>query len=106
MTGCVSKQEETRDKRRDRILASTGGDDGVHDTRHRWTVIGSQHENHLQEAAGLVRQTAMEPEERGVNVPTGYWWSVRGQYGSQRAWRSKYNVSFFRHIPHESHNYS
>lgn len=55
--------EETGDEGRDEVLAGTGGDDGVHGTGDGGAVVGSQHENHLEELARVVWETAAEPEE-------------------------------------------
>jgi hypothetical protein len=55
--------QKTRDQGTNKILTSTSGNDGVHGTGHGWTVIGSQHEYHLKEAAGIVGETATEPEQ-------------------------------------------
>ena len=62
--------KETRHKSRDQVLSSTGGDDGVHSTRHGGTVIGSKHEHHFQELAGVVGQPAAEPQERHDTTDT------------------------------------
>lgn len=56
--------QETRNESTDKILASTGGNDGVHGTGNGGTVIGSEHENHLKELAGVRGQAAAEPQER------------------------------------------
>lgn len=70
LSGTVEGTTETRtdgqktgDERGNKILASTGGNDGVHGTRNGRTVIGSKHENHLKELAGEVGQTAAEPQK-------------------------------------------
>ena len=55
--------EQTSNKGGDQILASTSCDDCVHGTRHGRTVIGSQHEHHLQELASVVGQSAPEPQQ-------------------------------------------
>jgi hypothetical protein len=62
--------QKTRDEGTDKIFAGTSGDDGVHGTRHSRTVIGSQHEHHLEEAAGVVGQTTTEPEQRHDTTDT------------------------------------
>lgn len=59
-----SDGEETGDERGDKILAGTGGDDGVHGTGNGWTVIGGQHEDHLEELRSVVWETTTEPQER------------------------------------------
>lgn len=56
--------QETRDESRDQVLAGTGGDDGVHGTGHGGTVVGSKHEDHLEELGSVVGKTAAEPKER------------------------------------------
>lgn len=56
--------EQTRDKGGDEVLASTGGDDGVHGAGDSGTVIGSEHEDHLEELGGVGGQTTTEPEQR------------------------------------------
>ena len=58
-----SDGEETGHERGDKILAGTGGDNGVHGTGNSWTVIGSQHEDHLEELGSVVWKTTTEPEE-------------------------------------------
>jgi hypothetical protein len=62
--------QETRDEGRDQVLAGTGGDDGVHGTRHGGTVVGSKHEDHLEELGSVVGKTAAEPEERHDTTDT------------------------------------
>merc|ERR1712000_156809 len=56
--------QQTRDERRNQVLAGTGSDDGVHGTGHGGTVIGSEHEDHLQELGGVLGEPAAEPQER------------------------------------------
>ena len=56
--------QQTGDERADEVLAGTGRDNGVHGAGNGRTVVGGQHENHLQEAAGIVGQAATEPKER------------------------------------------
>ena len=56
--------QQTRDQGGDEVLAGTGGDDGVHGTRHGGTVVGSEHENHLEELASVAGQAAAEPQQR------------------------------------------
>ena len=56
--------QETSNEGADQVLTGTGGDDGVHGTGHGGTVVGSQHQNHLEELAGVAGQAAAEPEER------------------------------------------
>lgn len=62
--------QKTSDERGDKILAGTGGDDGVHSTGNGGTVIGSKHENHLEELAGVVGETATEPQKRHDTTDT------------------------------------
>lgn len=62
--------QETGNEGRDEVLAGTGGDDGVHGTRHGRTVIGSKHENHLEELGGVVGQSAAEPQKRHDTADT------------------------------------
>lgn len=62
--------QETGDEGGDQVLAGTGGDDGVHGTGNGGTVVGSKHENHLEELGGVVRQTAAEPKERHDTTDT------------------------------------
>lgn len=62
--------QETRDESADQVLAGTGGDDGVHGTRHGRTVVSSKHENHLQELAGVGREAAAEPQKRHDTTDT------------------------------------
>lgn len=62
--------QQTRDQSRDKILAGTSGDDGVHSTRNGRTVVGSQHEHHLQELASVSRETATEPQQRHDTADT------------------------------------
>jgi hypothetical protein len=50
--------QETRNEGRDKILAGTGGDDGIHGTGHGGTVVGSKHEDHLEELGGVVGMPA------------------------------------------------
>lgn len=56
--------EQTGDKGADQVLAGTGGDNGVHGTRHGGTVVSGKHEDHLEELAGVVGQAAAEPQQR------------------------------------------
>lgn len=62
--------QETGDESGDQVLAGTGGDDGVHGTGHGRTVVGSEHEDHLEELGGVVGQTAAEPQERHDTTDT------------------------------------
>jgi hypothetical protein len=62
--------QKTRDEGRDQVLAGTGGDDGVHGTRHGGTMVGGKHEDHLQELGSVVGQTAAEPQERHDTTDT------------------------------------
>jgi len=62
--------QETGNEGRDKILAGTGGDDGVHGTGHSRTVVGSKHENHLEELGSVVGETAAEPQERHDTTDT------------------------------------
>jgi hypothetical protein len=62
--------QEAGDESRDQILAGTGGDDGVHGTRHGGTVVSSKHEDHLEELGSVVGQTTAEPEERHDTADT------------------------------------
>ena len=62
--------QETRDESRDQVLAGTGGNDGVHGTRHGGTVVGGKHEDHLEELGSVVGKTAAEPEERHDTTDT------------------------------------
>lgn len=55
--------QETGDKSGDQVFAGTGGDDCVHSTGHGGTVVGSKHEDHLKELAGVGWETTAEPEE-------------------------------------------
>jgi len=45
--------QETRNEGADQVLTSTGSDNGVHGTRDGGTVIGSEHENHLEELGSV-----------------------------------------------------
>lgn len=65
-----TNSEETGDKSRDQVLSGTGGNDGVHGTRDGRTVVSSKHENHLQELASVVWQSAAEPQERHDTTDT------------------------------------
>lgn len=56
--------QETGNKSTDQVLASTGGDDSVHGTRDGGAVVSCEHENHLQELAGVAGDTTTEPQER------------------------------------------
>ena len=62
--------QETRNEGRDKVLAGTGGDDGVHGTGHSGTVVGSKHEDHLEELGSVVGETAAEPQERHDTTDT------------------------------------
>ncbi|KAI6762874.1 hypothetical protein HG530_008854 [Fusarium avenaceum] len=62
--------QETRDKSTDQVLTSTSGDDGVHGTRHSRTVVGGEHENHLEELGGVGRKAAAEPKQRHDTTDT------------------------------------
>lgn len=62
--------QETRDKGTDKILTSTGSNDGVHGTRDGRTVIGSEHENHLEELGGVVGESSAEPKKRHDTTDT------------------------------------
>lgn len=62
--------QETRNESRDEILAGTSGDDGVHGTGHSGTVVGSKHEDHLEELGSVVGKTAAEPKERHDTTDT------------------------------------
>lgn len=62
--------QETRDESADQVLAGTGGNDGVHGTGHGGTVVGSEHENHLQELASVGGQAAAEPQQRHDTTDT------------------------------------
>lgn len=55
--------QETSDKGGDEILAGTGGDDGVHGTGYGRAVVGSKHENHLEELGGVGGEAATEPQK-------------------------------------------
>lgn len=55
--------EQTGNEGTDEVLSGTGGNDGVHGTRHGGTVIGSKHENHLKELGGVVGETTTEPQQ-------------------------------------------
>lgn len=55
--------QETGDQSGDQVLTGTGSDDGVHSTGHGGTVVGSEHENHLQELAGVLGETTTEPQQ-------------------------------------------
>jgi hypothetical protein len=56
-TESATNGQKTRGQRRDEVLASTSGDDGVHGTRHGGTVVGSEHKHHLDELGGPRRET-------------------------------------------------
>jgi hypothetical protein len=62
--------QETRNEGRDKILAGTSCDDGVHGTGHGGTVVGSKHEDHLEELGSVVGETAAEPQERHDTTDT------------------------------------
>ena len=62
--------QETRNEGRDKVLAGAGGDDGVHGTGHSGTVVGSKHEDHLEELGSVVGETAAEPQERHDTTDT------------------------------------
>lgn len=62
--------QQTGDESGDEVLAGTSGDDGVHGTRDSGTVVGSKHENHLQELAGVGREAAAEPQKRHDTTDT------------------------------------
>jgi hypothetical protein len=62
--------QETGNESRDKILAGTGGNNGVHGTGHGRTVVGSKHEDHLEELGGVVGETAAEPQERHDTTDT------------------------------------
>jgi hypothetical protein len=66
----VTDGQETGTERRDEVLAGTGGDDGVHGTRNGGTVVGGQLQDHLDELAGIVGQTTLEPQERDDSSET------------------------------------
>jgi hypothetical protein len=63
-TEAGADRQQTTHERTDQILSSSRGDDGVHGTRHGWTVVSSQHQDHLQESARVVRKAATEPQQR------------------------------------------
>ena len=45
----VTDREESGDKRRDEVLAGTGRDDGRHRAGDGRSVVGREHEHHLEE---------------------------------------------------------
>lgn len=62
--------EETRDESADQVLTGTGGDDGVHGTRHGGAVVSGKHEDHLQELGGVWWEAAAEPQQRHDTTDT------------------------------------
>lgn len=69
-TETLTDGQKTSNERRNEILSGSGGNDGVHGTGHSWSVIGSQHENHLQELGGVFWKTSAEPQKRHDTTDT------------------------------------
>lgn len=59
--------QETRCEGRDEIFACARSDDGVHCTRDGGAVIGSQHEDHLNELGGIRRKTCANHNQQHKN---------------------------------------
>mmetsp|Transcript_70290 Transcript_70290/g.147151 ORF Transcript_70290/g.147151 Transcript_70290/m.147151 type:complete len:242 (+) Transcript_70290:138-863(+) len=56
--------EESAAERRDEVLAGSGCDDGVVRAAHGWSMVRSDHQDHLDELAASWRQLPAEPQQR------------------------------------------
>mmetsp|Transcript_98915 Transcript_98915/g.318948 ORF Transcript_98915/g.318948 Transcript_98915/m.318948 type:complete len:414 (+) Transcript_98915:204-1445(+) len=55
--------QQTRDEGRNEVLAGAGRHDGVVGSAHRWAVVRSDHQDHLDELAAGLREALPEPEQ-------------------------------------------
>merc|ERR1719192_694022 len=67
----VADGEKAGHEGADQVLASPGTHDGVVSAGHRRSVVGRDHQTHLQELAGVGRQPSLEPQQ-GEDAPDAH----------------------------------